>query len=115
VVGLGSMALNQMTPFSDLEFAILTENDDYKNDPSTTDYYKDLTHLVNFRVINLGETVINHKDIGGAMIYHLIQRGVNLDLGGKSPLGREGKVYSLIQTVSGMMHYLRNENNKLNI
>jgi hypothetical protein len=50
VIGLGSMALKQMTPYSDLEFAILTENEDYKksDDPKVREYFKNLSHLVNF-------------------------------------------------------------------
>ena len=56
-MGLGSMALAQMTPYSDLEFAILMEE---AQDAAAAEEYKaylrQLTHLVHFRVINLGET-----------------------------------------------------------
>ena len=45
---------------------------------------------------------------------HLGKRGLNFDLGGKTPLGRKDKPhlknpYELIQPVSGMVHYLHNE------
>jgi hypothetical protein len=55
VVGLGSMALKQITPYSDLEFAILTKNEDYKqnNDPKIKEYFKNLSHLVNFPPVNM--------------------------------------------------------------
>ncbi|MEO1301494.1 MAG: tetratricopeptide repeat protein, partial [Bacteroidota bacterium] len=67
---------------------------------------------VNFRVINLGETKIpNSKH--GVNLEHLIKRGITLDLGGKTPLGRQDKPYTLIQTVAGMLHYLRNEGNRV--
>ena len=38
---------------------------------------------------------------------------VNLDLGGKTPLGRidQDKKYDLVQTIDGMMTYVRNEQN----
>ncbi|MEO1219663.1 MAG: DUF294 nucleotidyltransferase-like domain-containing protein, partial [Bacteroidota bacterium] len=110
VMGLGSMALQQMTPYSDLEFAILME--ECSDEVTARAYFKRLTHLVNFRVINLGETKIpNSKH--GVNLEHLIKRGINLDLGGKTPLGRQDKPYTLIQTVADMLCYLRNEGNKV--
>ncbi|XP_047133331.1 uncharacterized protein LOC124811549 isoform X1 [Hydra vulgaris] len=116
VIGLGSMALNQMTPYSDFEFAILTENDDYQrsNEAKIRDYFKNLSYLVNFKLINLGESIIPTSkysiDIG-----HLIHKGVSFDLGGKTPLGRidNDKPYELIKTVKGMMNYVLNEGNKV--
>lgn len=115
VIGLGSMALKQATPYSDLEFAILTENETYKksSDPKIREYFKNLTHLVNFRIGNLGETIIptSKYDID---MSHLVHRGVNLDLGGKTPLGRidKDKPYDLVQTTDKMLYYVRNEKNK---
>ncbi len=112
VIGLGSMALQQMTPYSDLEFAILTDNEDYQqsDDPKVREYFKNLSHLVNFKVINLGESIIPTNRYGLDMS-HLVHRAVNLDLGGKTPLGRidQDKEYDLVQTVDGMMTYVRNE------
>ncbi|WP_341751186.1 tetratricopeptide repeat protein [Candidatus Tisiphia endosymbiont of Piscicola geometra] len=112
VIGLGSMALQQMTPYSDLEFAILTDNEDYQqsDDPKVREYFKNLSHLVNFKVINLGESIIPISKYGLDMS-HLVHKAVNLDLGGKTPLGRidQDKKYDLVQTVDGMMGYVRNE------
>ncbi|MFK8040589.1 MAG: tetratricopeptide repeat protein [Rickettsiaceae bacterium] len=107
LIGLGSMALNQMTPYSDIEFAILTENNNYK------DYFRNLSHLIHFKVINLGETIIPTSRYGLDMS-NLVHPGVNFDLGGKTPLGRiDGdKPYDLIKTVEEMMWYVRNEDNK---
>ena len=52
VIGLGSLALQQTTPYSDLEFAILMDD---AGDEATAEtwraYFRKLTHLVHFRVI----------------------------------------------------------------
>ena len=79
VIGLGSMALQQMTPYSDLEFAILTDNEDYQqsDDPKVREYFKNLSQLVNFKVINLGESIIPTSKYGLDMS-HLVHRGSEL-------------------------------------
>ena len=118
VMGLGSMALQQITPYSDLEFAIVMED---APDEATTEawrtYFRKLTHLVHFRVINLGETVVPFGKYK-LSLDHLGKRGFNFDLGGKTPLGRRDKPYlktpyELIQPVSGMVYYLHNEEDKI--
>lgn len=115
VIGLGSMALQQMTPYSDLEFAILTKNDNYRDssDPKVKEYFKSLTHLVNFKIINLGETSIPFSKYN-LDLDHLIRVAVNFDLGGKTPLGRieNDKPYELIQTVERMLWYMCNKEDK---
>ena len=123
VMGLGSMALKQITPYSDLEFAILMED---APDEDTAEvwrgYFRKLTHLVHFRVINLGETALPYSQYkkykNEVSLDHLGKRGLNFDLGGKIPLGRSDKPhlknpYELIQPVSGMVHYLHNEEDKM--
>ena len=113
VMGLGSMALEQMTPYSGLEFAILVE--EAKDEAAAREYrayMRQLTHLVHFRVINLGETVIPESKYG-MILDHLTKRGLNFDVGGRTPLGRKDKPYELIQPVAGMLHYLKNEGNRI--
>ncbi|MEL6153073.1 MAG: DUF294 nucleotidyltransferase-like domain-containing protein, partial [Bacteroidota bacterium] len=113
VMGMGSMALQQMTPYSDLEFSILVENPKDKEQlQAWRDYLRKLTHLVNFRVINLGESV-PPKSKYGVSLDNLCKPGVNLDLGGKTPLNGADKRYDLIQPVSGMLPYLKNERRKI--
>ncbi len=104
VLGLGSMALGQMTPYSDLEFAILTENEGYKNHESqrVKDYFKNLCHYIHFKVILLGETVI--KDYG-VDLTHVMKRGTQFDPGEKTPLGES----DLVRTVDGMITLLRDD------
>ncbi|KIE04896.1 hypothetical protein NF27_FE00030 [Candidatus Jidaibacter acanthamoeba] len=109
VIGLGSLALNQFTPYSDLEFAILTENEEYKHnsDPKVQNYFKNLSHLVHFKVICLGETIIPTSKYK-INLESFVCRGFNFDLGGKTPLGRieKDKHYQLIQTPEKMARYL---------
>ncbi len=115
VMGLGSMALQQMTPYSDLEFAIITENEDYKksDDIRVREYFKNLTHLANLKIICLGETIIPTSRYG-IDLSHLVHRGINFDLGGKTPLGRieKDKPYDLVQTIDKMLWYVWNEEEK---
>ena len=113
IMGLGSIALQQTTPYSDLEFSILMEDaPDEATAEKRRKYFRKLTHLVHFRVINLGETVLPFSEYK-ISLDHLGRKGLNFDLGGKTPLGRKDKDYELIQPVAGMMKYLKNEDNKM--
>ena len=120
IMGVGSIALQQTTPYSDLEFAILMQDaPDEATAESSRAYLRNLTHLVHFRIINLGETVLPFSEYK-ISLDHLGRKGLNFDLGGKTPLGRKdkdraakNKDYELIQPVKGMIEYLKNEDNKM--
>lgn len=54
LVGLGSLARQEMTPFSDYEFIFLIETDTEENRA----YFRKLTYYMHIRVLNLQETLI---------------------------------------------------------
>lgn len=115
VIGLGSIASCQSTPYSDIEFAILTENMDFKSntDPRIRNYFKNLSYIVNFYVICLGETAIPESKYE-VKLDTIIVPGIMFDLGGKTPLGRSDKDYELIGTPQYMREYIINGNGKIN-
>ena len=54
-LGLGSMSRGEMCPYSDLEYIIVTENDN----PKTLDYFRKVAEIVEIKVINMGETPLS--------------------------------------------------------
>lgn len=97
-ISLGSMSRQEMSPFSDLEFAILIDSDLEAN----RRYFRRVAHLLELKVINLGETFfpILKKGLESPM-----PSGFCFDSGGNTPLGKEGQ-FELIGSPSKLAQYV---------
>jgi tetratricopeptide (TPR) repeat protein len=118
VIGLGSMAREEMTHYSDLEFAILIEEDSITHKT----YFRNLSYLLQLKIINLGETILPALNIPflkeAKFFDDLIPRGFAFDGAGvqgkgcKTPFGNtgnvdeKGKAFELIQTPGKMAQYI---------
>ena len=58
IIGLGSMSRKEVTPYSDLEFAILLDHENKTPSPEQRQYFRFLTYLIQVQIIKLGETVL---------------------------------------------------------
>ncbi|WP_213150938.1 tetratricopeptide repeat protein [Neochlamydia sp. AcF95] len=111
MIGFGSLAREEMTPYSDLEFGILIQEDTSINKK----YFRNLTNLLHLKVINLGETILPALNIPCLKAINffdgLTPRGFAFDGAGvegkgcKTPLGN-GKTFELIQTPGQMAQYI---------
>ena len=93
IMGVGSIALQQTTPYSDLEFAILMEDAPDEDEDTAEEwrkYFRKLTHLVHFRVINLGETVLPFSEYK-VSLDHLGRKGPQLRSRWQDPSRQEGQ------------------------
>ncbi|MBA3238877.1 MAG: tetratricopeptide repeat protein [Parachlamydiaceae bacterium] len=107
LIGLGSLAREEMTPYSDFEFAILIDSEKEED----KEYFRLFTNLLHLRFINLGETLLPSLNINSLdWVYDTITpRGLSFDgsmpKACKTPLGKKndkGVVYELIHNPEKM-------------
>ncbi|BBI17272.1 tetratricopeptide repeat protein [Neochlamydia sp. S13] len=111
MIGFGSLAREEMTPYSDLEFGILMQEDTGKN----REYFKYFTTLLHLKVINLGETILPALDIPcirkANFFDSVTPRGFAFDgegvqgKGCKTPFGNR-QTFELIQPPNKMAEYI---------
>ncbi|BBI18266.1 tetratricopeptide repeat protein [Neochlamydia sp. S13] len=111
MIGFGSLAREEMTPYSDLEFGILIQEDSKDN----RKYFKRLTTLIHLRVINLGETILPALNIPCLKAIDFFDSitptGFAFDgegakgKGCKTPFGNR-QTFKLIQTPEKMAQYI---------
>ncbi|KAI8499426.1 hypothetical protein Bbelb_224770 [Branchiostoma belcheri] len=97
----GSLAREEMTPYSDLEFAVLLEERERLDNEKA--YFRSMTYLLHLKVLNLGETILpsmcieelnDYNDMSKEQFYDSVTpHGFSFDgcmpWASKTPLGRD--------------------------
>ena len=130
VLGLGSLARGEMTPYSDFEWALLIEDKSEKINSQNKVYFRKLAQLLHIKVINLGETILPSMAIKSLNYFHandplanwfyddVIPRGFAFDglmpWASKTPLARQATAASpseteLIATPKDLANFLMDE------
>src|SRR5262245_52872078 len=98
---MGSMSRGEMCPYSDIECAILLEKDSIE----AKLYFRTLFQLLEFQMINLGETRFPVFEKIDSIHTSATPSGFSMDIGGNTPLGVPG-VYELIGTPEQMAEFV---------
>ena len=130
IAGMGSLARQEITPFSDFEHVIILE--DHKNYKQNLDYFRWYSVIFHVIVLNLQETIVpsleisslNNSDDKSWFYDKYTRRGISFDgmmpHASKFPLGRvnhtKAKPFSteLIRPVKEMLKYLTSEEDRKN-
>ena len=82
MISLGSLSRKEMSPYSDLEFALLIE----KETPQVREYFRKFGLLLGLKIIHLGETEFNTLKKGTESA---TPKGFHLHRGGNSPMAKD--------------------------
>lgn len=93
VMGLGSMARMEVSPYSDLEFAFLTRTSSLERHA----YFQKLGKLLTLKMINMGETEYKCLRSPEEADKSIVPSGFSMDIGGLCPSGKS-EIYELIGT-----------------
>ncbi|XP_028401318.1 uncharacterized protein LOC114524443 [Dendronephthya gigantea] len=112
VIVFGSLARNEMTPYSDFEWAILINSEEEE----CKVFFRNLTNLVHLQIINLGETILPSMNIealvGGWFYDDITPKGISFDgflpRACKTPLGNMLD-FELIHTPEVMANFQNND------
>ena len=100
-ISLGSMGRKEMCPNSDIECAVLIQ----ENSDEAVAYFRTLFQLIEFQMINLGETRFPIFESIDEFNSSPTPSGFSMDIGGNTPLGVPG-VYELIGTPYELAQFL---------
>ena len=105
IIGLGSMSRQEITPYSDLEFSILIDENSKYPSQEQHQYFRFLTHFIQVQIIKLGETILPSVGISSLNDFYsrnkeddwfyddIIPKGFSFDgmmpWACKTPLGRK--------------------------
>ena len=105
VIGLGSFSRSEVTPYSDLEFSILIDENGKCLSPEQRQYFRFMTYLMQIQIIKLGETILPSLGIPSLNDFYsknkkddwfydvIIPKGLSFDgtmpWASKTPLGRK--------------------------
>jgi hypothetical protein len=105
IIGLGSTSRKEVTPYSDLEFSIMVDDNSKNPSPEQRQYFRFLTYFIQMQMIKLGETILTSVGISSLNDFYsknkeddwfyddVIPKGFSFDgmmlWACKTPLGRK--------------------------
>ena len=130
IIGMGSLARKEITPYSDFEHAIVLDSECDDKNEEILNYFRWYSVLFQIILVNLGETIIpralngTNSNLGSWFYDDATPSGVcfdgNFPWASKYPLGRQHLTKDkrwkteLIKSVPEMLKYLNSEENRKN-
>lgn len=104
VVGLGSLAREEASLYSDIEYAFLIQD----SSPAHLSYFRQLDQLLSLKMVNIGESDFPLLQRVEEEKKSLTPKGFSPDIGGICPSGKRG-IYELIGTPEELARFQREE------